>query len=321
MRRGTICRRGIRPYQTCHRRFQRWQRTGVLERVLQRLAEDLRDRGKLDLARPSSTPASARRKRGSAVGPTRRGKGSKIMAIGDRHGLPLAVHVASASPHEVTLVDATLAAVSQPAPQRLIGDRGYDSDRLDTAPARDLRDRDDREASPASSRPHPRRPTPSPRAAPLEDRTTTCLVPQLPSHRHALGTSPGQFPRDDPSRVRRDPPEGIYEIGSSLTRGASPLGPPLHARLAGTPTPRSARVAHSLRSFAPSMRWQDPTSRIGPANYARRRLGPASLRPASCKPRTASRQPDASRPRRPPSRERRSPEPRAPSPEPRAPKG
>ncbi len=36
-------------YQTCHRRFQSWRRTGVFERVLQRLAEDLRDRGKLDL--------------------------------------------------------------------------------------------------------------------------------------------------------------------------------------------------------------------------------------------------------------------------------
>src|SRR5687768_9945027 len=71
-------------------------------------------------------------KRGSAVGPTRRGKGSKIMAISDRHGLPLAIHVASASPHEVTLVDATLAAsFLDTLPTRLIGDRGYDSDRLD----------------------------------------------------------------------------------------------------------------------------------------------------------------------------------------------
>src|SRR5687767_13221442 len=38
------------PYQTCHRRFQQWQRSGRLLRVLQRLAEDLRDRGKLDLS-------------------------------------------------------------------------------------------------------------------------------------------------------------------------------------------------------------------------------------------------------------------------------
>ena len=37
------------PYQTCHRRFQQWHRSGRLDRLLQRLAEDLRDRGKLDL--------------------------------------------------------------------------------------------------------------------------------------------------------------------------------------------------------------------------------------------------------------------------------
>lgn len=37
-------------YQTCHRRFQQWQRSGLLTRVLQRLAEDLRDRGKIDLS-------------------------------------------------------------------------------------------------------------------------------------------------------------------------------------------------------------------------------------------------------------------------------
>jgi transposase len=38
------------PYQTCHRRFQQWQRSGRLDKLLQRLAEDLRDRGKLDLS-------------------------------------------------------------------------------------------------------------------------------------------------------------------------------------------------------------------------------------------------------------------------------
>ncbi len=38
------------PYQTCHRRFQQWVRGGILEGVLWALAEDLRARGKLDLA-------------------------------------------------------------------------------------------------------------------------------------------------------------------------------------------------------------------------------------------------------------------------------
>ena len=33
------------PYQTCHRRFQRWVKQGVLSRVLEALAEDLEARG------------------------------------------------------------------------------------------------------------------------------------------------------------------------------------------------------------------------------------------------------------------------------------
>ena len=38
------------PYQTCHRRFQQWQRDGTLTRLLHALAEDLRARGKIDLS-------------------------------------------------------------------------------------------------------------------------------------------------------------------------------------------------------------------------------------------------------------------------------
>ncbi len=56
------------------------------------------------------------------------------MAVADSEGLPLAAHVASASPHEVTLVAATLDerfVVEQPT--RLLGDMAYDSDRLDEA--------------------------------------------------------------------------------------------------------------------------------------------------------------------------------------------
>jgi len=54
------------------------------------------------------------------------------MAICDGHGLPLAVHVASASPAEVTLVEATLEdRFLAHWPDRLIGDKAYDSDKLD----------------------------------------------------------------------------------------------------------------------------------------------------------------------------------------------
>ena len=54
------------------------------------------------------------------------------MGIADGHGLPLAVRTESASPAEVTLVEATLEerAVAD-VPERLIGDKAYDSDKLD----------------------------------------------------------------------------------------------------------------------------------------------------------------------------------------------
>lgn len=71
-------------------------------------------------------------KGGFAVGKTKRGKGTKLMVIADAAGLPLAVHTTSASPHEVTLVEATLdETLTLGRPRRLIGDRAYDSDPLD----------------------------------------------------------------------------------------------------------------------------------------------------------------------------------------------
>ena len=55
------------------------------------------------------------------------------MAVADRSGLPVAVCIESASPHEVKLVDSTLVEmVVSEAPQNLIGDNTYDSDELDT---------------------------------------------------------------------------------------------------------------------------------------------------------------------------------------------
>ena len=54
------------------------------------------------------------------------------MAIVEEHGYPLAVHIASASPGEATLVEATIEArIVDKLPNRLIGDKAYDSDGLD----------------------------------------------------------------------------------------------------------------------------------------------------------------------------------------------
>ncbi len=77
-------------------------------------------------------------KGGSAVGKTKRGKGTKWMVLVDGEGLPLGIRLESASPSEVTLAEATLAEVRVPQPkgrprqkpERVIADRGYDSDPL-----------------------------------------------------------------------------------------------------------------------------------------------------------------------------------------------
>jgi transposase len=55
------------PYQTCHRRFQQWQRNGQLERILKRVAEDLRDRGKLDLSEAFIDGSFSKAKKGALL--------------------------------------------------------------------------------------------------------------------------------------------------------------------------------------------------------------------------------------------------------------
>ncbi len=127
------------PYQTCHRRFQQWVREGKLERILRVLAEELHARGKLGTGGGFYRRLLLGGKKGGlAVGPTRRGKRTKIIAITDDHSLPLAVSVESASPHESQLVEGVLGqSFLDTLPTRLIGDKAYDSDRLD----RDLADR------------------------------------------------------------------------------------------------------------------------------------------------------------------------------------
>jgi len=55
------------PYQTCHRRFQQGQRDGTLADLLTRLAEDLRDRGKLDLSETFINASFSSAKKGALL--------------------------------------------------------------------------------------------------------------------------------------------------------------------------------------------------------------------------------------------------------------
>lgn len=121
------------PYQTVHRRFQRWCQSDVLKNLLCDLANRLREEGKIDerecFIDAMFSPAKGG---GDMVGKTKRGKGSKIMAIVDKQGLPLAITTHAANHHEVTLVQLTFEFYMIEAyPEKLIGDRAYDSDPLD----------------------------------------------------------------------------------------------------------------------------------------------------------------------------------------------
>ena len=54
------------------------------------------------------------------------------MAIVEKNGYPIALHISSASPAEVKLVEKTIDALTIPEmPRCLIGDKAYDSDQLD----------------------------------------------------------------------------------------------------------------------------------------------------------------------------------------------
>jgi transposase len=120
-------------YKTVHRRFQQWCDREVLREILTQLANTLREEGAID-ERESFIDATfaAAKGGGDDIGPTRRGKGVKILAIVDRHGLPLSVSTHAANHHEVTLVQLSCDFYMLEAkPEHLIGDRAYDSDGLD----------------------------------------------------------------------------------------------------------------------------------------------------------------------------------------------
>jgi transposase len=110
-------------YKTVHRRFQTWCRDEILRRMLTDVANELRDRGVLDEEECFIDATS---------------KGMKIMAIVDRHGLPLSVSTHAANHHEVRLVQLCFDFyMIEAKPENLIGDRAYDSDPLDEELRRD----------------------------------------------------------------------------------------------------------------------------------------------------------------------------------------
>ena len=118
---------------TVHRWFQTWVKEGVFEAIMRdagRCVEE-RDGYRLYECFIDGTFSKARGG-GDGIGCTKAGKGVKIMVLVDARGLPVAVDTTSANPHESQLVQRLFAfMLTAEVPPRVIGDKAYDSDRLD----------------------------------------------------------------------------------------------------------------------------------------------------------------------------------------------
>lgn len=118
---------------TVHRWFQRWVREGIFEQIMRDAGRCVEERNGFRLYECfiDGTFAKARGG-GDGIGTTKAGKGVKIMVLVDARGLPVAVDTTSASPHESQLVQRLFDfMLTEDPPDRVVGDKAYDSDKLD----------------------------------------------------------------------------------------------------------------------------------------------------------------------------------------------
>lgn len=121
------------PKSTVHDYLQRWCQRDSFRKLLAVLIRELLERGELQIDQGFIDATFAPAKGGgAAVGLTRKGKGTKIQIAVDGQGIPLGLSVAPASTGEPQMVQQTLALFEDDSqPERLIGDKAYDSDPLD----------------------------------------------------------------------------------------------------------------------------------------------------------------------------------------------
>lgn len=116
-----------------HRWFTKWVTEGVFEAVMREAGRCVEERDGYKLYECFIDGTFCKAKGGGdGIGLTKAGKGVKIMVLVDARGLPVAVHTASASPHESRLVQQLFDfMLTVENPERVVGDKAYDSDALD----------------------------------------------------------------------------------------------------------------------------------------------------------------------------------------------
>jgi len=126
---------------TCRKYLVKWHRAGIWKKALEEILAELQKRGKIKWKRGIVDSASVRAPGGgnkTGRNPTDRGKlGTKHHILTDADGTPLAVVLTGANRHDVTQL-IPLAEKIPPIrgkrgrprkrPEKLLGDRGYDSE-------------------------------------------------------------------------------------------------------------------------------------------------------------------------------------------------
>jgi len=120
-----------------HRWFKKWVMEGLFEHIMREAGRCIEDRGDYRLYECFIDGTFCKAKGGGdGIGTTKAGKGVKIMVLVDARGLPVSIDTVSATPHESQLVQQLMSfMLTEEQPERIIGDKAYDSDALDEEPA------------------------------------------------------------------------------------------------------------------------------------------------------------------------------------------
>ena len=183
------------PKSTVHRWFLKWVNAGVFESLMRAAGRCVEDTGRFRLYECFIDGTFSKAKSGGdGIGCTRVGKGVKIMILVDAQGLPVAACSTPANLAESHLIQQLFAfMIVQTTPARVIGDKAYDSDRLDELLAAQGIENDC--TQPAQSLSNPRRPSPATLQTTLEGRTHHRLAPKLSPTLHSLGKISSRLPR------------------------------------------------------------------------------------------------------------------------------
>lgn len=116
-----------------HRWFQKWVQDGTFALLMAEAGEVVHEKRGFKLYECFIDGTFAKAKQGGeGIGCTRVGKGVKIMVLVDANGLPVAACSETAQCHEGHLMQELFQfMITDQKPQRLIGDKAYESDKLD----------------------------------------------------------------------------------------------------------------------------------------------------------------------------------------------